>query len=121
MKAVLDFVSKNESLHSLDLSSNVFDVEMATHLASVIKAHPILYRVGLENSDIGGGDLGVLNKLLYSCKDIDELVLGHTTFDTKCVDLLSKFLGAWLGSFSVKSKHRCLLLFTQFDNADSSH
>ncbi|EJK71818.1 hypothetical protein THAOC_06704, partial [Thalassiosira oceanica] len=58
-----------------------------------IRGHPILYRVDLAKSDLGDGDLGVLNKLLYGCKDIDELLLGHTTFDTKCVDLLSKFLG----------------------------
>ncbi|EJK57718.1 hypothetical protein THAOC_22197, partial [Thalassiosira oceanica] len=93
IKAVLDFVSKNESLHSLDLSNNILDVETATLLSSAIKGHPILYRVNLAKSDLGGGDLGVLNKLLYGCKDIDELLLGHTTFDTKCVDLLSKFLG----------------------------
>ncbi|EJK62557.1 hypothetical protein THAOC_16825 [Thalassiosira oceanica] len=93
IKAVLDFVSKNESLHSLDLSNNILDVETATLLSSAIKGHPILYRVNLEKSDLGGGDLGVLNKLLYGCKDIDELLLGHTTFDTKCVDLLSKFIG----------------------------
>ena len=89
----MDFVSKNESLHFLDLSNNVFDVELANLLSSAIKNHPILYRVELEKSDLGSGDSGVLNKLLYACKDIDELMLGDSTFDTKCVDLLSKFLG----------------------------
>lgn len=93
MKAVLDFVSKNESLHLLDLSNNAFDVEMAACLSSAIKNHPILYRVDLQKTDLGNGDLGVLNKLLYACKDVDELLLGHSTFDNNCVDLLSKFLG----------------------------
>ena len=93
MKAVLDFVSKNESLHSLDLSNNIFDVETVSLLSSAIKGHPFLYEVDLEKSDLGNGDLGVLNKLLYACKDVDELLLGHSTFDNNCVDLLSKFLG----------------------------
>ena len=111
MKEVLDFVSKNESLHSLDLSNNVFDVEIATLLSSSIKNHPILYKVDLEKSDLGNGDLGVLNKLLYACKDIDELLLGHNNaFDNNCIDLLSKFLGKSMIS-SGNPKHRSITIY----------
>ena len=42
---------------------------------------------------LGEGDVGLLSKFLFSCKDLDDLSIGHASFGTEGLGLVAKFLG----------------------------
>ena len=85
---------------TIDLTGSTLDAETAMSLSSAIKSHPTLNSVGLAQCDLGNGDVRVLNKILFACKGLASLSLGHSSFTSDCLALIAKFLGK---KISIKS------------------
>ena len=93
MAAIVSYLAENETLRAINLSRNHLDLETTLALADAIKNHPILYDIDLSACNLGDGNVGALGKLLVACKDCDVLALGHGSFSTEGIALISKFLG----------------------------
>jgi len=105
LKSVVAFLAKNQVLHKLNLTNHSFDEETAISLANAIRKHPVLYDVNLDSCSLGNGSTEVLNKILYACKDVDSLSLGHSSFTSDNVALLARFIGKKIALTSLSLNH----------------
>ena len=106
MSALAAFLVKNKTISSLTLArNNIGSVDTVKTLIKAIKNNPMLLDVNLGHCSIGGGDKGVLDKLLVACKDCNSLEIGHGDFGTEGLTVVAKFLSRKMSltSFSLVS------------------
>ena len=108
LMSVVAFLSKNQVLHSLNLSGHCFDEETAISLANAIRKHPVLYAIFLDNCSLANGDTNVLNRILFATKDCDSLSLGHSSFNSDNIALLARFIGKKIALTSLSLNDVCV-------------
>jgi Ran GTPase-activating protein (RanGAP) involved in mRNA processing and transport len=95
ISALTKFLAGNKTITTLNLSrNNISYADSAKALAKAIKKHPVLCNLNLANVSLGGSEnIDVLDKILDACKTCESLEIGHEDFDSKCVEMVAKFIG----------------------------
>ena len=90
--AVGRFLEGNETLITLCLSRQSLGNEAIGALAKGIEQHKSLLQLDLSESVLGD-EVKSLSRLLYACRDLDSLSIGHEDFTDGQVEVLAKYLG----------------------------
>ena len=90
--AVGRFLEGNETLEGLSLTQQVLGNEAVGALARGIDQHKSLLHLNLSES-VMGDEAKALSRLLYACRDLDSLSIGHVDFTDGQVEVLAKYLG----------------------------